>query len=104
MIKVRINYTDNLISEIEVQGHSNFAPKGSDIVCAGVSAIVIGGLNAIDSLVNNHNINYDVKDGYVKMSSLSNIEVQKILKVVIVQLKSVEDSYSKHIKIVESYQ
>lgn len=104
MIKVRINYTDNLISEIEVQGHSNFAPKGSDIVCAGVSAIVIGGLNAIDSLVNNHNINYDVQDGYVKMSSLSNIEVQKILKVVIVQLKSVEDSYSKHIKIVESYQ
>ena len=104
MIKVRINYTNNSISEIEVRGHSNFAPKGSDIVCAGVSAIVIGGLNAIDSLVDNHKVNYEVSDGYVKIYSLDNIEVQKILKVVIVQLKSVEDSYSKYIKIVESYQ
>ena len=104
MIKVRINYINDLIDELEVKGHSNFAPKGSDIVCAGVSAIVIGGLNAIDSLVNNHNVNYEVNDGYVIMNSLNNIEVQNILKVVIFQLKTVEDSYSKYIKIVESYQ
>lgn len=104
MIKVTINYHNNNVNELIVQGHSNFAPKGSDIVCAGVSAIVIGGLNAIDSLVKNHNIDYEVKDGYVRMSNLSNVEVQNILKIIIVQLKSVEDSYSKHIKIVESYQ
>ena len=104
MIKVRINYTNNSISEIEVRGHSNFAPKGSDIVCAGVSAIVIGGINAIISLVKDQKVDYEVNDGYVKLTSLNNIEVQNILKVVIIQLKSVEDSYSKHIKIVESYQ
>ena len=104
MIKVRINYINDLIDELEVKGHSNFAPKGSDIVCAGVSAIVIGGLNAIDSLVNNNGIDYEVSDGYVRMSNLSNVEVQNILKIIIIQLKSVEDSYSKHIKIVESYQ
>ena len=104
MIKVTINYLNDSINELIVKGHSNFAPKGSDIVCAGVSAIVIGGLNAIDSLVENNNIDYEVSDGYVRMSNLSNVEVQNILKIIIVQLKSVEDSYSKHIKIVESYQ
>ena len=104
MIKVTISYCNNCISELEVKGHSNFAPKGSDIVCAGVSAIVIGGLNAIDSIVENNNIDYEVSDGYVRMSNLSNVEVQNILKIIIIQLKSVEDSYSKHIKIVESYQ
>jgi len=104
MIKVTINYSNNSIIKFVVEGHSNFAPKGSDIVCAGVSAIVIGGLNAIDLLVKNNNIDYEVKDGYVRMENLSNIDVQNILKIIIVQLKSVEDSYSKHIKIVESYQ
>ena len=104
MIKVTINYLNDSINELIVKGHSNFAPKGSDIVCAGVSAIVVGGINAICSLVNDNKINYEVEDGYVRLTSLNNIEVQKILKVIIVQLKSVEDSYSKHIKIVESYQ
>ena len=104
MIKVTINYRNDCIEELVVKGHSNFAPKGSDIVCAGVSAIVIGGLNAIDSLVNNNGIDYEVSDGYVRMSNLSNVEVQNILKIIIIQLKSVEDSYSKPIKIVESYQ
>ena len=104
MIKVNINYLNDSVNELIVKGHSNFAPKGSDIVCAGVSAIIVGGINAICSLVNDFKINYEVEDGYVRLSSLNNIEVQNILKVLIVQLKSVEDSYSKHIKIVESYQ
>ena len=104
MINVKIKYINDVISELEVKGHSHFAPKGSDIVCAGVSAIVVGGINAIISLVENQKVDYEVKDGYVKLNNLDNIEVQNILKVLIVQLKSVEDSYSKHIKIVESYQ
>ena len=104
MINVKIKYINDVISELEVKGHSNFAPKGSDIICAGVSAIVVGGINAIISLVENQKVDFEVKNGYVKLSNLDNIEVQNILKVLIVQLKSVEDSYSKHIKIVESYQ
>ena len=71
MIKVTINYSNDSIDELVVKGHSNFAPKGSDIVCAGVSAIVVGGINAICSLVNNSNINYEVDDGYVRLSSLN---------------------------------
>ena len=104
MIRVTISYCNNSISEFKVTGHSNFAEKGKDIVCAGVSAIVVGGINAITSLVNNQNINYEVDDGFVKLTSLDNDEVQKILNILIIQLKTVEDSYSKYIKIVESYQ
>ena len=104
MIRVAINYCNDSITEFKVTGHSNFAEKGKDIVCAGVSAIVVGGINAITSLVNNQNINYEVDDGFVRLTNLDNDEVQKILKILIVQLKTVEDSYSKYIKIVESYQ
>ena len=104
MIKVTINYQDNIVTELEVSGHSNFAKKGKDIVCAGVSAIVIGGINAITSLAGEKSINYEVKDGYTKLTNINDSKVQEIIKVVIIQLKTVEDSYSKFIKIVESYQ
>ena len=52
------------------------------VICI-ISAIVIGGLNAIDSIVENNNIDYEVSDGYVRMSNLSNVEVQNILKIYI---------------------
>ena len=104
MIKVTINYQNNLVNELLVEGHSNYANKGKDIVCAGVSAIIVGGINAITSIVNDYKINYEVEDGFAKLSNLNNSKVQEIINVVIIQLKTVEDSYSRFIKIVESYQ
>ena len=47
MIKVIIEKNDSIISVLEVSGHSNYDEKGKDIVCAGVSAIIVGGLNAL---------------------------------------------------------
>ena len=104
MIKVTIRYQNDLVNELLVEGHSNYANKGKDIVCAGVSAIIVGGINAITSIVNDYKINYEVEDGFAKLSNLNNSKVQEIIKVVIIQLKTVEDSYSRFIKIVESYQ
>ena len=104
MIKVTIRYQNDLVNELLVDGHSNYASKGKDIVCAGVSAIIVGGINAITSIVKNYKINYEVQDGFAKLSNLNNSKVQEIINVVIIQLKTVEDSYSRFIKIVESYQ
>ncbi|MCQ2748385.1 MAG: ribosomal-processing cysteine protease Prp [Mycoplasmoidaceae bacterium] len=38
---IKIIYTD---SSISVTGHANFVISGKDIVCAGVSAIILGAL------------------------------------------------------------
>ena len=86
MIKVTIHYQDKIVNELLVEGHSNYANKGKDIVCAGVSAIIVGGINAITSLVNDHKINYEVKDGFAKLNNLNNSKVQEIINVVIIQL------------------
>ena len=98
MIKVTLTYKDDMIDTFEVSGHSNYAVKGSDIVCAGVSGIVVGVLNALSELTN---VKLDVKvdDGYVYLKCDKDNEFQKILKVILIQLKSVEESYSKYIKI-----
>ena len=48
MIKITINRNETgLIQSFTISGHADFAEKGSDIVCAGASAVSFGAVNAI---------------------------------------------------------
>jgi uncharacterized protein YsxB (DUF464 family) len=102
MIKVNIEKNNTKIISLEVSGHSNYDEKGRDIVCAGVSAIVVGGLNA---LLNEKKtaIEYECKEGYsrVFVKNIDNDNIQKILDVITTQLYTIEESYPKFIKIIE---
>ena len=102
MIKVQINKTDNKYSSLIVSGHSNYDEHGKDIVCAGVSAVVTGGLNALAN-ENKKMISYRVNDGYVNIDVLDirNENLQLIMDVIIIQLKTIEESYKKYVKISE---
>ena len=102
MIKIQINKTNNKYSSLIVSGHSNYDEHGKDIVCAGVSAIVTGGINAL-GLENKKQVSCKVRDGYVNVDvlDLNNDRLQLIMNVIIVQLKSIEESYKKYIKIYE---
>lgn len=102
MIKIKINKTNNKYSSLEVSGHSNYDELGKDIVCAGVSAVVTGGLNALTS-VNKNKISCVIKDGYVNVDVLdiNDDKLQLIMDVIIIQLRTIEESYKKYIKINE---
>ena len=50
MIKVTFNAPQERITSFTMSGHADFAKKGSDIVCAGASAVSFGAVNAIMSL------------------------------------------------------
>ena len=102
MIKIQINKTNNKYSSLIVSGHSNYDEHGKDIVCAGVSAIVPGGINAL-GLENKKAISFKVDDGYVNLDVLdiTNDNIQLIMDVIVVQLKTIEESYKKYIKIYE---
>ena len=102
MIKIKINKTNNKFSSLIVSGHSNYDEHGKDIVCAGVSAIVTGGLNAL-IIENKKKISYRVNDGYVNVDVLDieDDKLQLILDVIVVQLKTIEESYKKYVKINE---
>ena len=102
MIKIQINKTNNKYSSLIVSGHSNYDEHGKDIVCAGVSAIVTGGLNALIN-ENKMKISYKVNDGYVNVDVLDIMDekLQLIMDVIIVQLKTIEESYKKYVKINE---
>ncbi|MEG0451312.1 MAG: ribosomal-processing cysteine protease Prp, partial [Lysinibacillus sp.] len=47
MTKVNVVKDIDLIKSIEVYDHAGFAGHGDDIVCAGISTIIFGGLNAL---------------------------------------------------------
>ena len=102
MIKIQINKTNNKYSSLVVSGHSNYDEHGKDIVCAGVSAIVTGGLNAL-AIEDKNKISYRVKDGYVNVDVLDieNDRLQLIMDVIVIQLKTIEESYKKYVKINE---
>ena len=93
MIKVVIKN-----DSITISGHANYDDYGKDIVCAGVSAIVTGGINALEPhLKNIEIINESNKLGVVVIEN--NEVIQVILNTMLIQLETIENSYKKYIKI-----
>lgn len=99
MIKVRIKKTDNLIDEITIKGHANFADIGYDIVCASVSSIVITSINAALKL-DEYCLEYEDADGFIKIKMLKHDNVTKTLvNNMIDLLKELKIKYPKNINV-----
>lgn len=83
----------------EISGHADYSKKGSDIVCAGVSAISQGLINYFEKNDVNELI---VNDGYIKFTLKNINDKSKIaLNVFKTQISSLANSYKKYIKIKE---
>jgi len=52
MIKITIKKKDSIIYGFTSSGHAEFAKSGKDIICAGVSAIVINAINSVEKFTN----------------------------------------------------
>ncbi|MCI5723983.1 MAG: ribosomal-processing cysteine protease Prp [Erysipelotrichaceae bacterium] len=98
MIHIRYSLHENHMTHLEVTGHSGSAEKGKDLICAAVSGIMFGLLNALDELT-------DVKKLSVK-DNLIQIDVDKpsdksdlLLSAGLIQLKTVWQSNKDFIEI-----
>ena len=107
MIRVTIEETSTKdIRSFTMTGHANFAEYGSDIVCAGVSAVAFGTLNAVEALTS---VTMDViqggEGGYLHCQVPEHLprekmaQVQLLLKGMVVALESIEREYSEYITI-----
>lgn len=110
MITIRIKRDKNtFIQSFEMSGHANSGPYGQDLVCAAVSAVSIGTINAIHTLTG-VNLVSDVeeKGGFIHCDVPSNLskeifdKVQLLMEGMIVSLKSIEEEYGKFIQINEN--
>ncbi|MDR3215559.1 MAG: ribosomal-processing cysteine protease Prp [Bacilli bacterium] len=102
MTEVLLEYHNNLIISINVSGHSNYDYSGQDIVCAGISSIVFGGLNAL----NEHNLdknNININEAIIKISLNEERDIQIIAQTIIIQLKTIAEKYSNYLNITSKY-
>lgn len=106
MIIVKVFRENNIITAFELSGHAESGPYGYDLVCAGVSAVSFGTVNAIDSLCNiDLKIEQAHEGGYLYVLIPHNIrqelcdKVQLLLEGMIISLKTIEREYSQFIQI-----
>src|SRR4051794_26236233 len=100
MIRVtieRLSLNDHIHS-FKVKGHAMFADSGQDIVCAGVSAVTVGTVNAVEALLG-FELQSQMKDGFLQAEAPENLDSQKqeqlqlLLESMVVMLQSIETSY-----------
>ncbi len=98
MITVTVLKLNNQIKELLVVGHAESAPKGQDLVCSAVSAIVTGGLNALS---NPNQFEIKMKSGHVHLKANEVIakEDEVVLNTILIQLQTIEESYGKYLQI-----
>lgn len=91
MVNVKI-YNDGFI----VSGHANYNKYNKDIVCAGISSIIIGSLNWFDEDI----IELIQSDGYIKVKLNINNKTKLGLSFIRTQIESIyyNPNYKPYIK------
>ncbi|MBS3972526.1 MAG: ribosomal-processing cysteine protease Prp [Erysipelotrichia bacterium] len=97
MIEVKVKRHPKL--EFVISGHAYSGEPGHDLVCAAVSAIVFGSLNAFEKYQSNATSDI-IRDGYVH-SIFNNVDetLKVMMTMMLTQLESVEQAHPKYIKI-----
>lgn len=107
MIKVIITRrADHSIDSFEISGHAESGPYGHDLVCAAVSAVSVGTVNAVTGLCKTKmKIEQGKKGGFLRCivpdisDQQTNEKVQLLLEGMLVSLQTIENDYSKYIQI-----
>lgn len=104
MISVTISRraADRRIVAFNVQGHAKYAKAGKDIVCAGVSAVTVGTVNAVEALASLE-LPYSMKNGWLSSDipeqedKETDDKVQLLLESMAVMLGTIASSYGKYV-------
>ncbi len=99
MIQIFIQTNNNCIVSLDIKGHAKFDEYGKDLVCAGVSSIAIGLLNALEEFKTGCDCQMLDNEIKVVANNLNNKEAQIILKTGIIQLQTIQESYKAYIQI-----
>lgn len=114
MVKVKVRRDDwGVITGFSITGHARYAGHGSDIVCAGVSAVA---QTAVLGLRQVAGIPVQVDEGPGKLECLvgdhqpepgENAEAirqkaQAILEAMVIGLRDIEKDYPKHVRVSEA--
>lgn len=99
MIKITIQTQNDNIVSLDIKGHAEFDDHGKDLVCAGVSSIAFGLLNALDEYKVEFEHQVQNNEISIHLNNQLDDKAQIILKTGIIQLETIKESYEAYIKI-----
>ena len=88
-IVIKRDESTDKITSIEVKGHSGKANRGKDLVCAAVSAVIVGGFNALNA--SEYSFKVEEGDSYVKALDIPSDYDAVVLRTIETQLKTIEE-------------
>lgn len=101
MVQVLLIKKKNKYQKVKISGHANFKKAGKDIVCAAISGITFGTLNALDELFKNDiSINIGDNDININVNNWNN-DINIVLKTMKLQLLTVKQQYKNYLEIIE---
>jgi len=98
MIRVRVTGGKGSVRSIRISGHAYAGDPGEDLICAAVSSIGIGTLNALEELAPETCKPELGEDIRISVRESTNT-VQTILETMLVQLGTIAEKYPKNMKI-----
>lgn len=106
MIQVTVKRKENQIHAFRISGHADSGPYGYDLVCAGVSAVTFGAVNAVMKLCDTDlEIEQANDGGYLYVSIPNHVQndklenIQLLFESMIISLETIEQEYSQFITI-----
>jgi hypothetical protein len=107
MITVTIERSgEGRILRFQVSGHAGYAAAGSDIVCAGVSAVAVGSVNAVEKLTGIR-LNAEMRDGWLsaELPDCADPDLEQkaqlLLEGMVAQIETIAEEYGKYVQIKE---
>ena len=99
MIKVVITLDESSqkITSIEVKGHANKDVYGKDLVCAAVSAVITGGMNALQD--KEYHFIFEEGHSLIKALDIPSDYDAVVLKTIQIQLQTISEADPKFVKI-----
>lgn len=89
-VTVREKKSDKLIWYFKVEGHSNKAPKGYDIICAAVSTLCFTALRGLQNVLR-HAIQATIEDGKFEVTIINpDSYTETVLRTMLAGLENVE--------------
>ncbi len=106
MIKVRVEREkDRFIRKLTLSGHAGYAPYGSDIVCAAVSAIAYTAAGGLENLVGIKA--YQDREGHMTITLPADLPLERkntasiIMETAVIGLKQIQYKYGEYLKIID---
>ena len=91
-----ISMTDNIV---KIRGHAGYAPRGQDIVCAGLTALTQTLVESIEGLTGNE-IKYDMSPGRVDIEIKDPDEdAQLLMDSFFVGAEMIADEFPEYVRV-----